>query len=64
MFIVRYRLPSGTFSEKAEVRLSVALNAAYELLETGHGDITIADDSDGFVQSLDWWGTIDLSGGL
>lgn len=59
MFIVRYRLPSGDFSEIAEARLIVAISAGHELREDGHGDITITDDSDGFVQPLDWWSTIE-----
>ena len=64
MFIIRYRLPPGHFSEIAEARLMVAVTKAHELREAGHGDITITDDSDGLVQTLDWWSTIDRVDGL
>jgi hypothetical protein len=59
MFIIRYRLPFGHFSEIAEGRLMLAVTKAHELREAGHGDITITDDSDGFVQRLDWWSAIE-----
>lgn len=62
MFIIRSRLPSGGFSEIAEARLMVAITAGHELREAGHGEITITDDSDGFVQTLDWWSTIERTG--
>ena len=59
MFIIRYRLPPGHFSEIAEARLMVAVTKAHELREAGHGDITITDDSDGLVRTLDWWSAIE-----
>jgi hypothetical protein len=59
MFIIRYRLPPGHISEIAEARLMVAVTKAHELREAGHGDITITDDSDGFVGTLDWWSAIE-----
>ena len=64
MFIIRYRLPPGHFLEIAEARLMAAVTKAHELRDAGHGDITITDDSDGLVQTLDWWGTIDRVDGL
>ena len=59
MFIIRCRFRPGHFSEMAEVRLMVAVTKAQELLEAGHGDITITDNGDGLVQPLDWWSTIE-----
>ena len=59
MFIIRYRLPPGHFSEIAEARLMVAVTKAHELREAGHGEITITDDSDGLVHPLDWRSTIE-----
>ncbi len=59
MFIIRYRLPPGHISEIAEARLMVAVTKAHELREAGHGDITITDDSVGFVGTLDWWSAIE-----
>ena len=37
----------------------VAVTKAHELREAGHEDITITDDSEGLVQPLDWWSTIE-----
>jgi hypothetical protein len=62
MFIIRYRLPPGHLSEIAEARLMVAVTKAHELREAGRLDITITDESDGFVQPLDWWSTIEHPG--
>jgi hypothetical protein len=59
MFIIRYRLPLGRFSEIAEARLMVAVTKAHELRDAGRGDITITVDSDGFVRPLDWWSAIE-----
>jgi hypothetical protein len=56
MFIIRYRLPLGRFSEIAEARLMVAVTKAHELREAGHEDIT-TDDSDGIAP------TVGLGGG-
>ena len=59
MFIIRYRLPPGHFSEIAEARLMVAVTKAHELREAGHGDISITDESDGCMRTLDWWSAIE-----
>jgi hypothetical protein len=64
MFIIRYRLPSGALSEITAARLLAAVTAGHELRETGHSDISIEDDSDGFLQPLDWWSTIERTDGL
>ncbi len=60
MFIVRYRRRSGPL-EAAEARLMAAIAAGKQLREAGHVDITVTDDSDGFVQPLEWWDTIEPS---
>jgi hypothetical protein len=56
MFIIRYRLPLGRFSEIAEARWRGAVPTAHALREAGHEDIT-TDDSDGIAP------TVGLGGG-